>query len=813
MKISYKWLKEYFKADISVEEAADLLTNGGLEVEGIETFETVKGALDGVLIGEVKSKEKHPDADRLNLTRVDVGESELLNIVCGAANVEVGQKVVVATIGATLYPSEGEPFKIKKSKIRGQLSEGMICAEDEIGLGKSHDGIMVLDINAKVGTPAGEYFNIESDAVMEVNLTPNRADAASHIGVARDLLALWNHKNNKEVKLTLPSAVNFKVDHENKFNINITLEDPVDCPRYAGLTISDVTVKASPKWLQNRLKSIGLTPINNIVDITNFILHEQGQPLHAFDADKIKGKQIIVKRLKEGTKFTTLDGIERKLSGEELMICNGEEEPLCIAGVFGGAESGVTAETKNIFIESAYFNPTRIRKAAKHHGLNTDASFRFERGVDPENVAHALQRATLLVKELAGGEVTSKIIDKYPNKIMPFEVGLHFNRCEQLIGKAIPKEEIKKIVSHLGIKIVSENEDKLQLLVPANKVDVTREADVIEEILRVYGYNNIELPNRINASVSYADKPDKESVKESIANLLSDNGCHEIVCNSLTKESYTKLVNEQESVKLLNPLSADLAVLRQQMLFNSLEIVSYNQNRKQKDLKLFEFGRTYHLIANKKYREEEHLSIILSGNKNAESWNVEEEKINFYDLKSFLSLILVKLGLHEDYLVFAKSTNKLFSEAVVCTNEGEVLAELGEVSKQLLKQFDLKQAVYFIDIRWDLLFQMKAKRKSLKYREVSKFPEVRRDLALLLDKQIAFDQLKKMAFEIEKGKLLKQVNIFDVYEGDKLPEGKKSYALSFTFQDEHATLTDEKVDKMMERLIKAYQDNFDIVLR
>ncbi|HEY0031020.1 MAG TPA: phenylalanine--tRNA ligase subunit beta, partial [Bacteroidia bacterium] len=669
MKISYNWLREHIKTDLSADAAGELLTGCGLEVESIEKFETVKGGLKGIVVGEVKTKDKHPDADRLNITTVDIGTGTLLTIVCGAANVEAGQKVVVATIGAMLYPSAGEPFEIKKSKIRGQVSEGMICAEDEIGLGASHAGIMVLDASAKVGTPANEYFKIEEDDVLEIGLTPNRADATSHVGVARDLVAVLNAKSGDEVfSLVLPEVRTFKTD-ELTSNIQVTVEDTIACPRYSGVSISGIEVKDSPDWLKSRLKSIGLRPINNIVDATNYVLHELGQPMHAFDADKIKGNKIIVKQLPERSKFKTLDETERELSSEDLMICH-VEGGMCIAGVFGGIESGVSAQTKNIFLESAYFNPSSIRRSSKRHGLKTDASFRYERGTDPNMTVFALKRAALLIKEIAGGKISSEIIDIYPSPIENFKVPFSFEKCDQMIGKHIDLEIIKNIITSLGIEIEHEGNDALLLSVPPFKVDVQREQDVIEEVLRIYGYNNIEIPTTLNSSLSYAEKPNKEKVQDVISELLGNNGFSEMMCLSLTKGEYAsklKSLSEDRSVAVLNPLSSDLNVLRQTLLFSGLETIVYNQNRKNGDLKLYEFGKTYMVIRGEKasYIEAKHLSIFITGRKQEEGWNTANDSVNFYTMKGIVKAILERLGISGAKL--AELSNDAYSQGLTYT--------------------------------------------------------------------------------------------------------------------------------------------------
>ncbi len=827
MKISYNWLKEYVKTDLSPEEAGKLLTGCGLEVESIEKAETVKGGLEGMVVGEVKTKEKHPDADRLNLTTVDIGTGELLHIVCGAANVEAGQKVVVATVGAKLYPSTGEPFEIKKSKIRGAVSEGMICAEDEIGLGTSHAGIMVLDADAKPGTPAKEYFKIEEDYTIEIGLTPNRADAASHVGVARDLVAVLNtHEATGEEHLTLqmPDVSSFRVDNTSS-KIEVTVEDPIACPRYSGLSISNVKVGESPEWIKKRLKAIGIRQINNIVDITNYVLHELGQPMHAFDADKIRGGKVIVKKLPNKTKFKTLDETERELSSEDLMICDAEGG-MTIAGVFGGIESGVSENTTNIFLESAYFNSTSVRKSAKQHGLKTDASFRFERGADPNITVYALKRAALLIKEITGGEISSEIIDIYPHKVENFKVPFSFEKCDRLIGKHIDLEIIKKIILSLGIDIEHEGHDALLLSIPPFKVDVTREQDVIEEVLRIYGYNNIEIPTALNSSLSFSEKPDKEKIQNVIADLLSNNGFSEMMNLSLTKEEYSlkvKSINPEHNVKMLNPLSSDLSVLRQSLLFSGLEIIAYNQNRKSADLKLYEFGKTYMAIKGDAvkparmdepirtagYIETKHLSLFVSGRKTEERWNAKNEAVSFYSLKGAVNAVLERLGIDVKMNEFSSD---LFSAGLSYTSNKKTIVEFGAVSKSVLKSMDIKNEVFYADFNWDLILEVVKKGKALMYAEVPKFPEVKRDLALLIDKAVKFEQLEQLAYQSEKS-LLKSVNLFDVYEGDKLPAGKKSYALSFIIQDENATLTDKQIEKIMEKLIKTYQEKAGAEIR
>ena len=821
MKISYNWLKNYVNTSLSPQQIADLLTSCGLEVESLENFQSFKGGLQGLVIGEVKTKEKHPDADRLNITKVDIGK-ELLTIVCGASNVEAGQKVIVATAGTVLYPSTGEPFEIKTSKIRGQLSEGMICAEDEIGLGASHEGIMVLNADVPTGTFAKEYFEVEEDFVFEIGLTPNRADAASHIGVARDIAAVINAirernttgeaKNN--LTLQLPSVEKFRVDNTDK-KIEVSVEDAAACLRYSGVTISNVKVKESPVWLKNRLKAIGLKPINNLVDITNFVLHETGQPLHAFDADKIKGNKVIVKKLPEGNRFKTLYEVERKLSAKDLMICDAEEA-MCIAGVFGGIKSGVSVATTSIFIESACFNPVSIRKTSRLHGLKTDASFRFERGTDPNITIYALKRAAMLIKEIAGGLVSSEIADIYPNPIGDFKVDLLYKNCDRLIGKTIDRNIIKNILSSIEIEILKENTDGLSLAVPPFKVDVQREVDVIEEILRIYGYNNIETPGAVRSSLSHSQKPDKEKIQNVISDLLSNNGFAEIMSNSLTRSEYIKsleTIKSENNVKILNPLSADLDVLRQTLLFGGLEAIAYNQNRKNADLKLYEFGKVYQALQNSNlvlpYEETQHLALFICGRKQPEIWNALNDEVSFFYLKGFVQSILSRLGIRETDC--NEITNDIFVDGLSYRVNNKKIVDFGLVNKSVLKSFDIPQKIFYADFNWQHVTELSG-RNNIQYLEVSKFPSVRRDLALLIDKQVKFSDIEHLAYQTEK-QLLKTVNLFDVYEGNKLEAGKKSYAVSFILQDEEKTLTDKQIDKVMEKLQKTFEMKFGAKLR
>ena len=801
MKISYNWLKQFIKIDCKSEETAALLTDLGLEVEIVEKYQSVKGGLEGIVVGHVLTCVQHPDADRLKITTVDLGTGTPLQIVCGADNVAAGQKVPVATIGTVLYDKEGVSFTIKKGKIRGQESHGMICAEDELGLGESHDGIMVLDEALIPGTPAATVFKIENDEVFEIGLTPNRADAMSHLGTARDLRAGMQQKGIN-VELITPSVSNFRVD-KRTLKIDIDVKEPKLAPRYCGVTISGIEVKPSPAWLQNRLKSIGLNPKNNIVDVTNYVLHELGQPLHAFDASKINGK-IVVQTLPAGTKFVTLDDIERTLHEEDLMICD-EKGPLCLAGVFGGKKSGVSENTTSIFLESAYFNPISIRKSAKRHQLNTDASFRFERGIDPTITEYALKRAALLIQEVAGGEITSDVLNVYPKKIEDFTVFLNFSKVAKIIGEELPKDTIKKILVSLDIKVNSFSDAGLGLTIPAYRVDVQREIDVIEEILRVYGYNNINFSKKVNATVSNSPRNEDYKVQNVIATQLNSQGFNEMMANSLTTASYIELsleLNASHNVTMLNPLSADLSTMRQSLLFSGLEAVSYNINRKNADLKLFEFGKTYHnYLAG--YEEKKHLSMFLTGDRNQESWTQAEKPSDFFLFKGYVTGILSRLGISKTQNVPA--TSDVFSEAIAIGYGTETLVELGVVKKSILKHFGIKQEVFYADFNWALILKLVTTK--IKYTEIPKYPEVTRDLALLIDQSVTYESIYSVAKQTEKS-FLKDISLFDVYEGNNLPEGKKSYALRFTIQDSSKTLTDTQIDKIMSKL----QNNFETEL-
>lgn len=809
MRISYNWLKQFIKIDWKSEEVSALLTDLGLEVEAVEPFESVKGGLQGIVVGHVLTCEKHPDADKLKITTVDLGDGNApVQIVCGASNVAAGQKVPVATIGTKLFDKDGNAFEIKKGKIRGQESHGMICAEDEIGLGDSHDGIMVLADDLAPGTPASKVFNIEVDEVFEIGLTPNRADAMSHMGVARDLRA-GLIQSNFNTELITPSVSKFKVD-KRTLKIDVKVEDSKLAPRYVGVTISGVNVKPSPNWLQNRLKAIGLTPKNNIVDVTNYVLHELGQPLHAFDANKIKGNKVIVKTVEAGTKFTTLDEVERTLHEEDLMICD-ESGPMCIAGVFGGLHSSVSESTTNVFLESAYFNPVSIRKTAKRHGLSTDASFRFERGIDPEITAYALKRAALLIQEVAGGEITSDIIDIYPKKMEDFNVFLTFDKVNKLIGEELNKETIKKILASLDIKVNSISDAGLGLVIPSYRVDVQREVDVIEEILRVYGYNSIKIPSKINASVANSSRTEEFKVQNIISNQLCALGFNEMMANSLTTSSYigiSEQVKEEETVAMLNPLSNDLSVMRQSMLFSSLEAVSYNINRRNTDLKLYEFGKTYHKIEGA-FVEKKHLTLTITGNAQAENWNFTQKPSDFFLFKGYVMSVLSKLNLDKKVKTIPV-THDVFAEGIALAIGAEIIGEIGTIKKSVLKHFDVKQEVYFADLNWEAI--QKYVSNKIKLTEIPKFPEVRRDLALLVDQNITFEQLYAISKQTEKS-LLKEINLFDVYEGKNLPEGKKSYALSFILQDPSKTLTDTQIDKIMSKLQSNFESQLGALLR
>ena len=803
MKISYNWLKQFLQIDWDAQKTGELLTDLGLEVEGITQFESVKGGLRGIVVGHVLTCEPHPNADRLKLTTVDIGQEAPVQIVCGAPNVAAGQKVPVATVGTTLYTKEGEAWVIKKGKIRGEVSQGMICAEDEIGLGESHDGIMVLNEELVPGTPCAKVFDIENDEVFEIGLTPNRADAMSHFGVARDLKAGLEQKEIQK-ELVTPSVSNFSIDNRS-LKVDVEVMESDLAPRYCGVTINNLVVQDSPDWLKNRLKAIGLAPINNVVDVTNYVLHELGQPLHAFDASKIKGSKVEVKTLPSGTKFTTLDEVERELHEDDLMICDAEK-PMCIAGVFGGLHSGVTEHTTSIFLESAYFDPVSIRKTAKRHGLNTDASFRFERGIDINLTKYALKRAALLIREIAGGYITSEIVDLFPKKPQERQVFLTFNKINSLIGQEIPRDTIKSILSSLEIRINNVTESGLGLTIPTYRVDVTREVDVIEEILRVYGYNNIDFKEKLNASIAKTSRFENYRIQDVVGNLLASKGFYEIMTNSLVANTMSS--EEDGAVQMLNPLSSDLSVLRTSMLHSGLQTVSYNHNRQKTDLKLFEFGKTYHKVDGA-YQENQHLALFVSGDRTQSSWAVAPKKSEFFYLKGIVENVFERLGVRD--LDTQPLGNADYSEGISYTKNDMVLVSLGLVSRAVLKQFDIKQEVFYADLNWDALLKL-VSTQNVVFKEIPKFPEVTRDFALLLDESVSFQKVYDIAWKTER-KLLKKVNLFDVYTGNNLPEGKKSYAVSFTLMDEKKTLTDKQIDKIMGKLLAQYQKELGAELR
>ncbi len=820
MNISYNWLKEYVDFSLTPDEVAAALTSIGLETGGVEEVQTIKGGLEGLVIGEVLTCVPHPNSDHMHITTVNLGSGEPVQIVCGAPNVAAGQKVVVATLGTKLYDGD-QCFTIKKSKLRGVESNGMICAEDEIGVGTDHAGIIVLPADVVPGTLAKDYYQVKSDYVLEVDITPNRADACSHYGVARDLYA-WLVRNGHPATLKRPSVEAFAVDNHD-LDIRVTVENTEACPHYAGVTVKGVTVKESPAWLQDKLRAIGLRPINNVVDVTNYIVHAFGQPLHCFDADTIKGGEVIVKTLPEGTPFVTLDGVERKLSDRDLMICN-REEAMCIAGVFGGLNSGSTEATKDVFLESAYFHPTWVRKTARRHGLNTDASFRFERGIDPNSVIYCLKLAALMVKELAGGTISSEIKDVCVGPVADFRMELSYEKVHSLIGKTIPAETIKSIVKSLEMKIVSETADGLTLDVPPYRVDVQRDCDVIEDILRIYGYNNVEIPTTLKSSLTTKGACDESNkIQNLVAEQLVGAGFNEILNNSLTRAAYYDGLESCPAanlVMLMNPLSADLNAMRQTLLFGGLESIVRNANRKNADLKFFEFGNCYHYNAEKKndekplapYSEEYHLGLWMTGKKVSNSWAHPDEDNSVYELKAHVENILARVGLHMHDLVVGNLTDDIYSAALsVNTRGGKRLGAFGVVKRKLLKAFDIDHDVFFADFNWDEL--MKAIRNvKVSYTEISKFPAVKRDLALLLDKKVQFAEIEKIAYETEK-KLLKSVELFDVYEGKNLEADKKSYAVSFLLQDENATLNEKQIDKIMQKLIANLQNRLNATLR
>ncbi len=823
MNISYNWLKRYIDLHDDAEQVAKILTSIGLEVGTVEEKETIRGGLKGLVVGEVLTCEPHPNSDHLHITKVNIGEAEPLPIVCGAPNVAAGQKVIVATIGTVLYDGD-ESFTIKKGKLRGEDSFGMICAEDEIGVGTDHAGIIVLPQDTPVGMKAADYYHIENDTIIEVDITPNRSDAASHYGVARDLYAYYK-AHGQEVALTKPSVEAFKINNQ-ELPVSVHVNAPDACPRYSGVSIKGVEVKESPEWLKNSLLSIGLRPINNIVDVTNFVLHECGQALHAFDADKIKGHEIHVRYARQGEKFITLDGVEREMNERDLMIAN-KDEAMCIAGVFGGLDSGVTENTKNVFLESAYFDPVTIRKTSRRHQLQTDASFRYERGCDPNNTIYVLKRAALLIQEVAGGQVSMEITDTKSADFAPWDVTIEISRVNSLIGKAIGEETIETILKALEMNIVAKDGDKWQLAVPRYRVDVQRECDVVEDILRIYGYDNVEFPEKLNTSLAYGVKPDPEKLRRRIAEQLTAQGFNEILNNSLTKVSYYEPLENLSlatCVKIMNPLSSDLGVLRQTLLFGGLESIARNANRKNSDLKFYEFGNCYHFNGERRkderanadplmaYSEEPHLGLWLTGNKAAQTWVRKEEKTTFYQLRAYVDNVLARLGVDMSKLSVERLENELFSDGLVLkAANGKALGYIGIVSRKQLKAFDIDQEVYYADLDWNQLIKQNKQYKAV-ITDLPKYPEVKRDFALLVDKNIEFADLARAAFATEK-KLLKNVYLFDVYEGKNLEEGKKSYALSFILQDAENTLKDTQIENIMNRLKATFEQKFNATLR
>ena len=810
MKVSYNWLREYVQTDLTPEEMSKILTDTGLEVEGLEKIETVQGGLNGVVVGEVLTCEQHPDADRLKVTTVTVG-GDPLTIVCVAPNVAVGLKVFVATVGTTLYPEPDKAFKIKESKIRGQVSQGMLCAEDELGLGESHDGIMILPESVAVGTPAAMYFELEDDFQIEIGLTPNRSDALGHIGVARDLVAYLNTHNDVQVSLNWPNVDDFKVD-SNDLPIAISVEDEAACPRYMGTSIKGVKVEASPAWLQNRLRAIGLAPINNVVDVTNFVMHELGTPLHAFDAAKLNGK-VVVKMANAGDKFTTLDEVERELDASNLMITNGSDH-LCIAGVFGGISSGISNDTVDVFLESAYFEPVSVRKTAKMHGLNTDASFRYERGVDPNLTDVALKRATLLIREVAGGTVAMDVVDTNPKPIENKTVKFSFDRCNRLIGEELPRATVEKILNNLDIKVISEDNGIANLEIPAYRVDVTREADVVEEVLRIHGYNAVPVPTKWNATISRFVKPDPEKIQNTISEMLVGMGCMEMMNNSLTKSSYVRdlggeILKDERSIAMLNPLSQDLDVMRQSLIFNLLETVGYNQNRQNPNLQLYEFGKIYQKF-DTGYHENKRLIIGISGDKHPENWNASNEQRTFYTVKGLAEAVLQRLGM-KGLMKTKALKNSLLQDGLQIYVLKNKVGEIGWVSPQFKKQFGLKNDVFVADLDWDALLDS-MKFTKIKFTELPKTFAVRRDFSLLLDEMVQFAEIEEIAYASDR-KLLQEVGLFDVYEGKNLDAGKKSYAVSFIFQDAEKTLKDKQVDAIMEKIRQSLESKLGAQLR
>ena len=799
MKISNNWLKDYIKTDLSSEKIGAFLTDIGLEVEGIEKYESVKGSLEGIVVGKVLTCEQHPNADKLKITTVEVGSGKILNIVCGAPNVAAGQTVPIAVVGTKIYDKKGSFFEIAKAKIRGEVSEGMICAEDELGLSDDHGGIMVLDEETyKIGEPFAKYFSLTNDEVYEIGLTPNRTDAMSHYGVARDLQAFLSNNGVKSEFEKISTAI---VSTEGEHGFELEVEDSALCPRYIGAIIENVKIAPSPAWLQDRLKAIGLSPINNVVDITNYILHGLGQPLHAFDADKISGKKVKVGVNEAGTKFTTLDGIERTLNGSEIIIKDGNNQPMCIAGVFGGSESGVSEETKTIFLESAYFNPVAIRKAAKSHGLNTDASFRFERGVDPNNTRTAITQAIKLIEEITGGKKIGSLLEHYPNKIEDAKIIFRYSKLDQILGVKIHREKIKEILKSLEIKAVNDIADGLELAVPAYRADVTREIDVIEEILRIYGYNKVDAPQKISFTPVKLSFDDQDALENSWARTLQSNGFNEVMNNSLTS-----VKDETNAVKLLNPLSKELTFMRKSLLEGLLENTIYNINRKNQDIKFFELGKIYH--KKEKYEERKQLAILISGRTYSENWLMPKSASDFYMLKAYVKVLFDKLSLETEEISLEDDR---FGDALEIISKGNTIARLGKVSPKLLKEYDIDQDCFYAEIEIETVQKLRSK-ENFKFVDIPKFNKIRRDLALLVDKNVNYAELYKLAKK-NPSKYLKNINLFDVYEGKNLPEGKKSYALSFELLNEEKTLEDKDITAVMDSLIKNFKKEFNAELR
>ncbi|NOT92701.1 phenylalanine--tRNA ligase subunit beta [Ferruginibacter sp.] len=807
MTISYNWLSEYLPEKIEPEKLSKILTSIGLEVESMEAYEEVKGGLKGLVIGEVLECEKHPDADKLSLTKVNIGNGDALQIVCGAPNVAVGQKVVVATIGTTIYPTGGEPLTMKKAKIRGVESHGMICAEDEIGVGQSHAGIMVLPEAATVGTSAAEYFNTYSDIIFEIGLTPNRMDAMSHLGVAKDVCAYLSHHNKKDTHVKSPFKNNFKVDHQG-LQIEVTIENAEACQRYSSVSLQGVTIAESPKWLQQKLKSIGLRPINNIVDITNFILHETGQPLHAFDADQITGQKVIVKNVTEATVFVTLDEKERKLSAEDLMICNAEV-PMCIGGVFGGLHSGVTAATKSIFLESAWFNPISIRKTSFRHGLRTDAATRFEKGVDISNTVNVLKRAAIMIKEIAGGEIASDVIDVYLMPKQKTEVALKYHYLKKLSGKNYHGDTIKNILTSLGFEMIKEGMDEMWVKVPFSKPDITIAADLVEEIMRIDGLDNVEIPQMITIAPAVETLAHETAYKEKMAEYLVGQGFNEIFTNSITNSAYFTEETLQTTVKMINNLSEELNVMRPSMLETGLETIAHNLNRRNNNIRFFEFGKTYSTDGIGSYAENNHLCLFATGNKTENEWNAKAQKTDFYFIKGTVEKIIALVGLSVNE--FSIITSEKLTTAVEVKVRNEVVGIIGEINKKTADKFDCKQPVFFADINWDKLMQLN-KKNSISFKEIAKFPAVQRDLSIVVDKNIAYQQIEKTTLAAKLNKL-KNVSLFDIFESEKLGANKKSMAVSFTFLDEEKTMTDSEIDGMMNKIIGAYEKELNAEIR